>query len=76
MSFRRGAFGEHEKLGPFIDWAFTFENAGVRAPIDRFVVDDRELSDLQRFRQKDGSPLCEVAGLDGSGAIPLRVSPL
>lgn len=59
---RRGAFGNDEEFRTVVSGALAMEDASVGTPVDGFVIDDRELANLQWFGQKGDRP--SGSGLD------------
>ncbi len=48
----RGAFGKDEQFRAVVGGTFAVEDPGVGSPVDRFVIDDRELANLEWLGQR------------------------
>jgi hypothetical protein len=58
----RCAFREEVELGPIAGGATAGEDTGVGAAFHGFVVNDRELANLERFGQNVDRPFLGLAG--------------
>ena len=65
------SLGDNKELCPVIVGSPAMEDAGIWAPVDRFVIHDRELADPKCVGQNDASVLVPkewTRGTSDSGA--------